>query len=143
MMPIQTGSTLPEYGNTLLTMRKRTKIAMTLAANLKELMSLSQDLRTGPQVARRSGIAQKTINNIQHSRHDPKLSSVEALARAFGLQPHQLLCPLSDRDFLTIAVAYNRTDSIGRQLLTFAAESAEKRIHDSGAESSPKIGARQ
>jgi DNA-binding XRE family transcriptional regulator len=112
------------------------KSLAVLAANLKALMERRPDLSSGAKLAKRSGIAQKTINNIENGRHDPKLSTVEALARAFNLRSHQLLCPTEEASFLVVAQAYAQTDDAGKHLLRLAAETLLKRDGDEATQGS-------
>tara|TARA_R110002094_G_scaffold54390_10_gene65628 strand:- start:945 stop:1295 length:351 start_codon:yes stop_codon:yes gene_type:complete len=44
-------------------------------------------------ISKKSGVAQKTINNILNSRHNPTLLAVERLAAAFRVTPWRLLDP--------------------------------------------------
>lgn len=123
------GNRLPAVGNTLHGMPKnhRKKTAgEVLAANLKLLMSKDQNLSSGPKVAKASGVARKSINNMAENRHDPLLSSIEAIALAFGLEAYQLLAPGIDNNLLVIFRAYNETGESGKDLLTQAAEVAIK-----------------
>ena len=94
-----------------------------LAENLSALMAAREDVNSGPKLAAKSGASQKTISNILKKRHDPKLSTVEQIARVFGLEAHQLLCVNAPEDnFLLVCRAYNETDERGRQYLNATAE---------------------
>ena len=103
---------------------KRKSAGEVLAANLKALMASEANLSSGPKVAKASGVTRKSVNNLTENRHDPKLSSVEAIARAFGLDAYQILAPGIDNNLLAIFRAYNETGESGRELLTQAAEVA-------------------
>lgn len=110
------------YGNTLRGVKKKS-VRDILADNLAHLMSTRPDLSSGPKLAKASGISQKTINNIVERRHDPKLESIEKIAKVFGMEAFQLLCPLSEQTaFLAVCHAYNATDDRGREILSAAAE---------------------
>lgn len=125
----RSGNPLPIGGNTLFPMSKNHKkrpAVEILAENLKVLMSADPNLSSGPKVAKASGVSRKSINNIVEKRHDPHLSSVEGIARAFRLDVYQLLAPGIDNELLAIFRAYSETDDSGRQLLTAAAETALK-----------------
>jgi transcriptional regulator with XRE-family HTH domain len=91
-----------------------------LAANVAAVLERSRE--SGMTLAKRRGPSQKTINNIVKKRHRPTLRSLEKLARALGLEVYQLLCPVTDKDFLIVAEAYNSTDARGRQTLVDNAE---------------------
>lgn len=80
-------------------------------------MAEHKDLSSGPKVAKASGVSQKTINNMEHGRHNTKLTSIEKVARAFGIEAFQLLCGAADKDFLLLCRAYNVTDQRGRETL--------------------------
>jgi transcriptional regulator with XRE-family HTH domain len=124
------GSALPAMGNTLHAMpknHKKLRAAGILAENLKTLMAADADLSTGPKVAKASGVSRKSINNIAENRHDPKLSSIEAIAKAYRLDAYQMLAPGIDNNLLAIFRAYRETSESGRELLTQAAEVALKR----------------
>lgn len=112
-------------------MGKKSVIAV-LAENLKALMSSTPDLSSSPKLARKAGVSARTVNNAENARHDPKLSSVEAIARAFGLDTHQLLTPAVDKSFLTLSSAWNEADELGRELMLNAAEIALRRAHGGG-----------
>ena len=56
-------------------------------SNLKKSM---QD-RSGYWLAKQSGISQSTISRILSEHIQPSLDTVEALARALGTPPHELL----------------------------------------------------
>jgi len=60
-----------------------------LGANLREArknLGLSQE-----QVAERSGVHATEVSRIEAGKRDPRVSTVERLARAVGLNPGQLL----------------------------------------------------
>lgn len=121
------------YGNTLPAMKKK-NVRDVLASNLAHLMSQSPDLSSGPKLAKASGVTQKTINNIVKGRHDPKLTSVEKIAKVFGVEAHQLLCPAAEQTaFLAVCRAYNETDDRGREILNATAEALLPRVSKAGA----------
>lgn len=63
----------------------------TLAHNLVALMKL-HDISQN-QLAKMSGVDQKTICNIVNTKNAPKLDKVDAIAAAFGLQAWHLIIP--------------------------------------------------
>lgn len=63
----------------------------SLARNLRFLMTQA-DL-SEQNLADRSGVGQKTINNILNKVNSPTLSTVEKLAAAFGLTGWHLIMP--------------------------------------------------
>lgn len=46
-----------------------------------------------PEVAKKSGVDPKTINNMIHGRFDPRPEKADQVARVFGLDGWQLLIP--------------------------------------------------
>jgi transcriptional regulator with XRE-family HTH domain len=63
----------------------------TLARNLKLLMDASG--MKAPEVAKRSGVDAKTVNNMLHGRFDPRPEKADQVAQVFGLNGWQLLIP--------------------------------------------------
>lgn len=109
-------------------MGKKSVIAV-LAENLRALMAANPSLSSSPKMAKRSGVSARTVNNAGNARHDPKLSSVEAMAKSFGLEAYQLLVPSVEKKFLELCRAWNETDELGKELLVGAAETALRRAH--------------
>lgn len=95
--------------------QKRKPVVEVLAENVIKILEKNKE--SGSTVSGRRGPTTKTINNIVNRRHKPTLKSIEKLARALGIEPYQLLCPIQDGDFLTIIRAYNETDDRGRETL--------------------------
>ena len=46
-----------------------------------------------PEVAKRSGVDAKTVNNMLHGRFDPRPEKADQVAQVFGLNGWQLLIP--------------------------------------------------
>ena len=75
---------------------------VVLAENLAQLMAQSADLRSANQLAKRSRVGQTTISNWL--RVDdmpalaPRLSALEAVARAFGITVGELLTERGQND---------------------------------------------
>jgi transcriptional regulator with XRE-family HTH domain len=107
-------------------MGKKSAIAV-LAANVKLWMAEKFGRSSSPKLAAKSGVGQRTINNVEKARHDPKLSTIEAIARAFGIEPYQLLCPASEKEFLQVLAAWQHADQPGKELLLVAAETVMRR----------------
>lgn len=123
------GNALPAMGNTLHGMPKNQKkmpAGAILAQNLKMLLQTDRILNSGPKVAKASGVSRKSINNIADNRHDPHLSSVEAIAKAYGIEAYQILTPGLDNNLLAIYRVYSETDESGRDLIAAAAEAVRK-----------------
>ena len=96
-----------------------------LADNLAALMQ-ANGINSAPKLAKKSGVSQKSISNIQSSRHDPQISTVARLAQALGTQAYQMLTPSVDKKILAVFLAWEKTDSRGRELIQAAAEAAVK-----------------
>lgn len=109
-------------------MSKKSVITI-LAENLRALMAATPALSSSPKVASKGGVSARTINNAEKARHDPKLSSVEAIARRFGLETYQLLIPSEDKDFFDLCRAWNQSNEVGRELMLGAAETALRISH--------------
>jgi transcriptional regulator with XRE-family HTH domain len=104
------------------------KVALSLlATNLRALMKADADLSSSPKLAARSGVGQHTVNNLEKARHDPKLSTIEAIARAFGLEVYQLLVPSDDTAFLQVIRAWQQASPEDRELVLAAAETVARR----------------
>lgn len=120
---------LPIASNTLISMGGKKSAAAVLASNLRGLMAddRTRTLSSSPKVAARSGVAQRTVNNMEKARHDPHLSSIEAIARAFSLEPYQLLCPQDEKEFFQLVRAWHAGTPQERELLLAAAETVTRR----------------
>ena len=64
-----------------------------LTANLKRLMDEANPRKTQAQVATAGGMQQRTVGRIKNGDMVPTLIQLQALAKAFRLQPWQLLVP--------------------------------------------------
>lgn len=64
-----------------------------LAANLRRLMSERPDLNTLPKLTAASGCSNGTLDRIRRCAVATRVDELERLARAFGVQPWQLLVP--------------------------------------------------
>lgn len=74
-------------------MRKALSIGQVLSANLGRLMDDATPPITQVAVSKVSGLPQRTISRIKRGEVTPRLNSIDALAKAFGLLPWQLLVP--------------------------------------------------
>lgn len=70
----------------------------TLARNLRLLMAAAG--MKAPEVAKRSGVDAKTVNNMLHGRFDPRPEKADQVAAVFGLSGWQLLIPDLPADML-------------------------------------------
>lgn len=105
------------------------RITAVLSENVGRLMK-SSGLDSGPKLERVAKVNQKTINNIERSRHDPKLSTITKLAKALGVEAFQLLLPAEDERFLSVCRSWSKTDARGKALIAAAADAAEQ-LNDS------------
>lgn len=64
-----------------------------LAENLEALRIAARDLNTQPKIAKKAGFDQKTAWRIFNKVNEPTLEQLSKFAKAFGLQPWQLLVP--------------------------------------------------
>lgn len=92
----------------------RESVGITLARELRALIEARQLSQS--TLARMSGVAQKTISNVLNytdstDRH-ATIETVEALARALGLQPWELLRQESARDGSSAARGSSATDDM-------------------------------
>jgi transcriptional regulator with XRE-family HTH domain len=53
---------------------------------------------TQEALALESGLQRKTVHQIEHSKSDPRLGTLQRLAGAVGLHPAELLAPAADDD---------------------------------------------
>ena len=76
-------------------------VSLTMAPNVWEApMQLprlkerrERALLTQAELAKRSGVAEVTINRIENGRHEPRFSTVRKLAGALGVEPAELMAP--------------------------------------------------
>lgn len=80
----------------------------TVAANLRALLTLRD--WSEHDLARKSGVSQKAINNILHRRTAASIETTEALAAAFGLKGWHLLIPRLTVELLTSSSLSNLVD---------------------------------
>lgn len=102
----------------------------TLARNLRLLMDASG--MKAPEVAKRSGVDPKTVNNMVHGRYDPRPEKADQVAQVFGLSGWQLLVPDLPADMVgngkleRLIENYVSAGAEGRDSITRVAEMAAK-----------------
>lgn len=64
-----------------------------LAANLRRLMRQHPELNTLPKITARCGVTNGTLDRIRRGVVATRVDELAPLARAFGVQPWQLLVP--------------------------------------------------
>lgn len=107
---------------------------ITLAKNLKYLMDRNGWKQV--EMAQKAGVSQRSISNLLHPEtHSPVLETVEAVAKAFGLNLWHLIMPTliedleSDTSIRKLFDAYEKADAPGRKLIQQVAE-REAAHHD-------------
>lgn len=111
-------------------MTQRSPPRKTLARNLRLLMDAAG--MKAPEVARRSGVDPKTVNNMIHGRYDPRPEKADQVASVFGLRGWQLLIPDLPADMLRngglerLIENYVSAGPEGRDSITRVAEMAAK-----------------
>ena len=63
------------------------------AANIRRQMAANPSLGSQNALSRATGIPQRTIGRIVNEEHTAGLEILVRIARAFGLEPYQLLLP--------------------------------------------------
>jgi transcriptional regulator with XRE-family HTH domain len=91
-----------------------TKLTTTeaVAKNLRRLMAMRG--LTQPQLAKKAGVAQRTISNILSASNEPGIEKINKIARVFGLQGWQLQMPNIPDDMLSGAVVTRVIDALTR-----------------------------
>jgi transcriptional regulator with XRE-family HTH domain len=64
-----------------------------LASNLRALMAARPDLDTLPKITARCGVTNGTLDRIRRAVVSTRVDELERLARAFGIEPWELLRP--------------------------------------------------
>jgi transcriptional regulator with XRE-family HTH domain len=127
---------LLRIGNRLLRGMGKKQALTVLAQNLRALMTGDSTLSSSPKLAAKSGVGQHTVNNLEKARHDPKLSTIEAIAHAFGLEVYQMLVPSDDRELLQVIRAWQQATPADRELVLAAAETIARRAASRASSSS-------
>lgn len=107
-------------------MKKRPTPKESLARNLQYLMDT--DKLSEMALAKRSGVAQKTINNILNQESAPNLDTVDKLSSSFGLNLWHLVMPdlpeelIKSRGIEKLYDSYTHASKEGRDLIERMAE---------------------
>jgi transcriptional regulator with XRE-family HTH domain len=117
---------LLRVGNTLLGMGTKKNLKSVVAENLAALQKTRPDLSSSHKLAKASGVAQRTISNALLGKHDLRISTLEAIAKTFGVDPYQLLLAQYDHNLYRLLAAWGDTDDRGREMLTTVAEAGSK-----------------
>jgi transcriptional regulator with XRE-family HTH domain len=105
---------------------KQKSLKAVVAENLSALQRTRPDLSSSHKLAKASGIAQRTISNALLGKHDLRISTLEALAKTFDVDPYQLLLSQYDHNLYRLLAAWGNTDDRGREMLTTVAEAGSK-----------------
>lgn len=76
---------------------QKTRPRDILASNLKLLMQRHPELNTLAKLTARCGVSNGTLDRIRRGVVATRVDELEPLARAFGLQPWELLLPMQGR----------------------------------------------
>jgi transcriptional regulator with XRE-family HTH domain len=97
-----------------------------VAKNLRRLMDAHK--MTQPTLAKKAGVAQRTISNILNATNEPGIEKINKIARVFGLHGWQLQMPNLPDDMLTdgrvtrVIDALTRATPEGREMIERLAE---------------------
>jgi transcriptional regulator with XRE-family HTH domain len=119
-------ATLLTLSNKVLSMGHKKNLKTVIAENLAELQRTRPDLSSSHKLAKASGVAQRTISNALLGKHDLRIGTIEAVAKTFGIEPHQLLLEKYDHNLHRLLQAYGDTDDRGRDMLITVAEAGAK-----------------
>ncbi len=121
-----------------------------LAKNIKRLMDHNNPRLTQTDLAKKSGVSQRTISNLLRpdAEISPTLANVEAVAQSFGLALWHLLVPDLPDDLLTsrsiekVLDCYKEATSEGRATIERIAqgEMRYRQIENTQAENLKKSG---
>lgn len=106
--------------------KKRPHTTETLARNVNFLME--KNGYSEREVAKRSGVSSKTVNNMRNARTTSTIESTDKVASVFGLDGWQLIIPSLPSDLLEsrhlkITVSnYAAADTEGREAIDRLAE---------------------
>ena len=65
-----------------------------LAENVRSLMDANKmELGSQPKLAKAAKLDQTTVGRVLGAKHKVQIDTLESLARAFGVEPYQLLIP--------------------------------------------------
>ena len=110
--------------NTMPCMGRGTKsLKEVLRDNVWALMDKKYGGEQIQQLARDAKVGAASIDRIKKAETSVGLEIVEKIARSFGVDAYQLLCPTSMQEsFAIVCRAYSFTDERGRLLLSATAE---------------------
>lgn len=109
-------------------MPEEARVIGVVSANVRRLMRSME--WSEHDLARRSGVSQKAINNLLNQATGCTITTADKLARPFGLQGWQLQLPDIPPDaafansLTNIVVKWIHTDERGREFISHAADRA-------------------
>lgn len=106
--------------------KKRPKTADTFVRNLKFLIDLNEFSQT--DLAKKSGVSQKSISNILLGEQNPTIETAEKIAKAFGLQGWHMIMPnlpsdlISSTELEQLLANFIEASESGREMLIKVAQ---------------------
>lgn len=79
-------------------------LATVVAQNIARMMAQRADLNSQPKLASATGLGQSTIGRVLRGEVAATLDSIEAIAKAFGISPAELLAAPHKSDDQTILI---------------------------------------
>ncbi len=103
-----------------------------IAKNLFHLMESAPHLNSQPKVAARSGLGQTSIGRILRTEAGATVDSLDAIAKAFGIEPWHLLVPNLDPHCLPKVMSLSDKEFDLMEKMRLAAQDyAEYRLYTS------------
>lgn len=104
----------------------------TLAANIKTLMGAHTELRTDGRLGKAAGIDQKTVWRIVNKKNEPTLEQLSAIAKAYRVEPWQLLVPGMDATNLPVLQPVTAAERELYKRLKETVEAYEDKLREDG-----------
>lgn len=108
-------------------MGRRLSALETLSGNLDRLVGRGPEQQGSSSIAPAAGVDSKTITNWREGRYGPKgptLTSVEKVARHFGMEVWQILLPGQDQEAAKLVRAYATASPEWRETIAGVARAA-------------------
>jgi hypothetical protein len=105
-------------------MRGREKdLKKLLWENVRALMLDKYGRENLTLLAKEAGIGVASIQRIKEMQTSVGIDILEKVAKAFRMEPHQIICPVVDaKHFQTVCIAYNLASNESKALLLGLAE---------------------
>lgn len=101
-----------------------------LAENLRRIFA-EREINSSA-VAKKSGIAQRTIHDMLMGAHDPGLGKIDKVAQALGLHAWQLLHSAQEAKAIELVEVYMASTAEARAIIDFAVDAARRQVKESG-----------